>query len=1030
MAVDVGSAVGYLDLDISGFLNNLRSAQQEADSASKDIISKFGSKVTNAGKAMTSAGTALTKSVTVPIVGAGTAVVTLSANFESAMSKVSAISGATGDDLVALNAKAQEMGAKTKFSASEAAEAFQYMAMAGWKTEDMLAGIDGIMNLAAADGLDLATTSDIVTDALTAFGLGAEDSAHFADVLAKASSSANTNVAMLGESFKYVAPVAGSLGYSAEDTAIALGLMANAGIKASQGGTALRGALTRMVKPTDDVAKLMKKYGISLTNSDGSMKSLGEVMTTLRTKLGGLSQAQQAQVAATLFGQEAMSGMLAIINASDDDFANLTEQIYDADGAAEQMANTMLDNLSGQITILKSALEGLALQFGEILLPHVKNFVTWIQNLVQKLQELTPEQKQQIVRWAAFAAAIGPVLVVVGKITTGVGGLITAFGKLKGGFSAVAAGGKAGAGVMAKLGGALAGITAPMIAVAAIVGVLIAAFTSLWKNNEEFRNKVIEIWNQVKETFNAFTQGIVERLNSLGFNFSSITEVLKSIWQGFCDFLAPIFIGVFQYISDTFKFILDIILGTVDFFINIFKGNWQGAWDAIKGIFESVWNYMIAWLSNVGSMLLNVLNVICGWFGTTWSAAWESIKTFFINTWNGISTGLQTALTGIWTFFQTVWNSISTYLTSTWNTIYTTVSSVATSVWSTITSIFGSIRDTISSIWNTIKTVISTVWNAIKTSITTAINNVRTTVAGVFNGIKSTVSTVWDGIKTKISTVWTNIKSSVTSAINNVRTTVAGVFNGVKSTVNTIWDGIKTKISSVWDGIKSGVSTAVNNVRTTVAGAFNGVKSTVSSVWESIKKTISDKITSAKDTVSSMIDKIKGVFNFSWSLPKLSLPHISVTGGVAPYGIGGKGSLPKFSIEWYKKAMNNGMILDSATIFGFDSNTGKFLGGGEAGSETIVGTKSLLSMIKQAVRDAIGPLVLASRELAKASAELGYVTYNGFVKLKEHKERQAAMSRNGDGNGDTFVFYSPKAIDEIEAAKQMKKTKRELAEGF
>ncbi|MGN1332503.1 MAG: phage tail tape measure protein [Lachnospiraceae bacterium] len=286
-------------------------------------------------------------------------------NFEAEMSKVSAISGATADDLNALKEKAKEMGASTKFSATESAYALEYMAMAGWKTEDMLSGIEGIMNLAAASGEDLATTSDIVTDALTAFGLSASDSGHFADVLAKASSNANTNVSMLGESFKYVAPVAGALGYSAEDTAIALGIMANAGIKGSQSGTALRSSLTRLVKPTDEAAAMMEEYNLTMTNSDGSMKSLGQVMDMLRGNLGDLTEAEQAQAAAQIFGQEAMSGMLAIINASDSDYAKLTDAIYNADGAARQMAETMQDNLQGSITILKSALEGLEIELYE-----------------------------------------------------------------------------------------------------------------------------------------------------------------------------------------------------------------------------------------------------------------------------------------------------------------------------------------------------------------------------------------------------------------------------------------------------------------------------------------------------------------------------------------------------------------------------------------------------------------------------------------------------------------------------------------
>lgn len=281
--------------------------------------------------------------------------------FETAMSQVQAISGASAEELEALTDKAKEMGATTKFSASESAEALNYMAMAGWKTEDMLNGLEGIMNLAAASGEDLGTTSDIVTDALTAFGLAASDSGHFADVLAKASSNSNTNVYMMGETFKYVAPLAGAMGYSIEDTAVAIGLMANAGIKGSEAGTALRATLTRLVKPPDAAAQAMKQLGIEVTNADGSMKPLNETILDLREAFAGLTESEQAEKAAAIAGQEAMSGLLAIVNASDADFAQLTEQINNANDAAGEMAEIMNDNLQGQIVLFKSALEGLGI---------------------------------------------------------------------------------------------------------------------------------------------------------------------------------------------------------------------------------------------------------------------------------------------------------------------------------------------------------------------------------------------------------------------------------------------------------------------------------------------------------------------------------------------------------------------------------------------------------------------------------------------------------------------------------------------
>ena len=319
--------------------------------------------------------------------GAGGYAVKVGSDFESAMSKVEAISGATASQMDALTQKAKEMGATTKFSATESAQAFQYMAMAGWDSAQMIDGIGGIMNLAAADGLDLATTSDIVTDALTAFGLQAEDSAHFADVLATASSSANTNVSMLGESFKYVAPVAGAMNYSVEDVSKALGLMANASVKGSMAGTSLKTALSNLAAPTDAMQKAMDKYGISLTDSEGNMKSLDEVMLNLRESLGDLSEKEQTAAASTIFGKEAMAGMLAIINASEQDYTKLSDAIANADGTAQQMADTMNDNLQGKLTLAKSALEGLGIQFYETVQDDMKKAVEEGTGYVEQLSD-------------------------------------------------------------------------------------------------------------------------------------------------------------------------------------------------------------------------------------------------------------------------------------------------------------------------------------------------------------------------------------------------------------------------------------------------------------------------------------------------------------------------------------------------------------------------------------------------------------------------------------------------------------------
>lgn len=308
-------------------------------------------------------------------------------DFESMMSQVKAISGATGQEFDDLTAKAQEMGATTKFTATESAEAFNYMAMAGWKPQQMIDGISGIMSLAAASGEDLGTTSDIVTDALTAFGLQAGDAGHFADVLAQASANANTNVSMLGESFKYVAPVAGAMNYSVEDTSLALGLMANASIKGSMAGTALKTSLANMAAPTDSMAAAMDKYGISLTDSEGNMKSLRGVIDNLRGSLGGLSETEQTAAASTIFGKEAMAGMLAIINASEEDYNKLSTAIGNSKDAAEGMADTMLDNLKGSFTLMQSAIEGTENAFGKRLSPYLRGIAGGITDMMPEITD-------------------------------------------------------------------------------------------------------------------------------------------------------------------------------------------------------------------------------------------------------------------------------------------------------------------------------------------------------------------------------------------------------------------------------------------------------------------------------------------------------------------------------------------------------------------------------------------------------------------------------------------------------------------
>lgn len=1099
MATDVGSAVGYLDLDISGFLSGLQSAQSQANTASKNIATTIGNNLQSAGKSMTSAGSTLTKTVTTPVLGLGTAAVKVTSDFESAMSKVSAISGATGGDLDALNKKAQEMGAKTKFSATESAEAFTYMAMAGWKTEDMLSGIDGIMSLAAADGLDLATTSDIVTDALTAFGLSASDSGHFADVLAKASSNANTNVSMLGESFKYAAPVAGALGYSAEDTAIALGLMANAGIKGSQGGTALRGSLTRLIKPTDEAAVLMEQYGLSMTNADGSMKSLGEVMNMLRDKLGGLTEAEQAQVAAQIFGQEAMSGMLAIINASDSDYAKLTDAIYDADGAAQQMADTMLDNLSGQLTLLKSALEGLAIQFGEILMPYIKQFVTWLQNLTQKLQELTPEQKEQIVKWAAIAAAIGPVLMVLGKLTSSVGSIITTFGKIPG---AIAKAKSAFTAVSAAIGG----ISAPVVAVVAVIGVLIAAFANLWKTNEEFRNKMTAIWDGIKSKFESFAQGIVDRLNALGFDFENFGEVVKAIWDGFCSLLAPIFEGVFNQVSVILGSVLDALTGIFDVFIGIFTGNWDQAWQGVKEIFGAVWDLIKGTFESWAMAFKGIADTVLGWFGTTWNETWTNIKQFFVDTWNGITTffsnvinAIKTAvsnfITTIINFFAQLPTNIANFITNAYNSVVTWVSNMVAKAremgqnfLNAVVSFFTNLPYKVGYfIGNTLTNIVLWVGNMVAKAremgtnfinnvvsfftqlpgkvlqfITSAFNNVQTWATNMVNKAREMGTNFINNVVSFFTQLPGKVLQFITSALNNVQMWATNMVNKaremgtnfinnvvsfmqqlpgkIKQYLDSAINNLKTWVTQMGQKGKEAVQSLINNVMSAASGIASKVMSIgtdiVTGVWNGIKNAAGWFTDQVKSFFSGIVDGVKDALGIG-SPSKVFRDEI---GRWLPPGVvqGFEAAMPS-AMKAIQKDLNKGIdnidtdnisVGAGITVSGFADKLKSIY------NEVALWFESIESRIGNSVdsmMQSLDMLIRAGQVIVNSDGTLGYIGYNGFTKSgssEGYVDRTNPKNKDTSGNGDTFNFYSPKAIDEIEAAKQMKKTKQDMAEGF
>lgn len=486
--INAGTIAASLTLDTNRFNAGIESANAQLQSW-KDENLTAAEKIQGVGGALTTIGGTLTRNVTLPIVGAGVAAVKVAADFDSGMSKVQAISGATGEDLDKLRDKAREMGSKTKFSASEAADAMSYMAMAGWKTGDMLDGIEGIMNLAAASGEDLATTSDIVTDALTAFGLKAKDSAHFSDVLAAASSNANTNVSLMGETFKYVTPIAGALNFSAEDTAESIGLIANAGIKGSQGGTYLRAVMNGLTGDVKFTGKALGEVTIETVKADGSMRGLSEILDDCRGAFALMTESEKAANAETLAGREGMTGFLALMNAAPEDIGKLRGAIEDCDGTAARMADTMQNNLQGQLTVLKSQTEELAIGFGTELMPVAQDLVGLASNAVQGFSGLNDGTKKFIVYAGLAAAAAGPMASVLGSVTQGMGSLITTVSGVATAFSAVRAG-------TMGLGAALTSVITPAGLVVAGLAAVAAVGVALYKDLHR-TNKELETFNTV-----------------------------------------------------------------------------------------------------------------------------------------------------------------------------------------------------------------------------------------------------------------------------------------------------------------------------------------------------------------------------------------------------------------------------------------------------------------------------------------------------------------------------------------------------
>lgn len=1080
--IPVGTAVGYLTLDYTQFSSNLKTAIGEATSLSGKFSDTLGKGLTTVGNQIAGVGKTMTAGLTVPIGTAAASAVKFGAEFDKSMSNVAAVSGATSEEFGKMRQAAISWGEKTVYTATEASDALYYMGLAGWGANESIAGLGPVLNLAAAGDLELGRTSDIVTDAMTSMKLaagelnkdGIENTIHFTNSLAAAMSNSNTDVDQMGEAFKYVAPLAGALGYDINDLSLALGLMANVGVKGSQAGTGLRQALKNLIAPTDKAQAYMDKFGVSLYDDTGKAKDMRIFMEELRGTFGDLSvdiydsngelksaeqimeeyghslpttQQEKLNAIVEIFGTRALPGILGIIEQGDDKFSDLADAIdgsdaafvkYNGDimpmkealekfgdsvydttkgfeilGAAEGMAQIQMDNLQGDWIRFTSVLGTSKIMISDLVKNSLRGFVQKLTELVQWFNSLDDAQKKHILKIAAVIAAIGPMLLIFGKTVAGIGSMITGFQKMSQAFNLIQTGfvmfgtklknvgeafklAKAGftgfVGETSALGTALAGVTAPMIAIVAVIAVLVAAFVHLFKTNEDFRNKIIGIWDGIVNKFKEAGQKITDAINSLGFDFSGLGEAIYAAWDWICNALAPILSEIFANIVRLIGGVVDIVVGVVQVITGLIKGFKDGDWSLFVEGLKSIWDGFWAIATAPFVAVYNVLTGYLAKFGLTWSDVWNGIKDFFFGVWNAIKTFIANTLDAIKTKISTTFEAIKTFITTTLQAIQTTMQ-----------NIWNAIKTFVINTVEAIKTQVSQKFEALKSAAIQTIENLKTAAQNKFNEMKTNVTNTVENIKLQASSKMLAMKNAVIQTISNMATSVINkvkeIYNGI---VNT-FGNIKSKMEEVGSNI--------------VQGIWNGI----SNGWDWLKNKVADLANSLLDVAKDAL----GIESPSKEFEKQ-------VGVWLPPGIanGFAKALPAAMADM-ESELDDGLSKFDVRDIDIVGLSNSFMTVVTEVTDWFTSIEERLAKIVDAVKTDIANLIGVGQLVLNSDGTIsGLVMNRPSGSLEVSTPGRGNNSGNGGETINNFTFYSNTSIDEIQAAKLLKETQRDLAEGY